>query len=273
VSVWINGRRGSVIDCSDRGLQYGDGVFETLRVRGHRIRLLEFHLDRLRRSCQALKIAAPPVSLRRELERIAASRKEAVLKLIVTRGIGARGYRPSGKERSTRIISLHALRAGTQTQVLKPARLRLCATTLGTNPLLAGLKTLNRLESVLARAEWKDERIWEGLMQDSDGNWVCGTMSNLFLRRGTLLLTPLLDRCGVAGVMRRWILQNADALSLQVGQRRIAWQDLEAADEVFMSNAIVGIRSVGSITGSKRGALRYLKFDTAEKLRSLLDLQ
>jgi 4-amino-4-deoxychorismate lyase len=274
VSVWINGRRRSTLDYRDRGLQYGDGIFETMRVQRRAIRLLEFHLERLYRGCQRLKIRAPePLLLRRELERIAARRTEGVLKLIVTRGCGPRGYRLSGSERATRIASLHTLPQGASGEVAEAVRLRVCATRLSTNPSLAGLKTLNRLDSVLARTEWTDASIWEGLMRDADGNWVCGTMSNLFLRRGTALLTPLLDRCGVAGVMRRWILERAASLRLRAAQRRIRWQDLKSAEEVFMSNAVVGMRSVRTIECAHLGTLRFDRSDTAVRLRALLDSQ
>lgn len=271
MSTWINGRKSTRIDYRDRGLQYGDGVFETMRVRRGRVRLLEYHLERLYAGCRQLQIAGPSVpGLRRELERTAALRSEAVLKLIVTRGLGPRGYRPSGRERCTRILALHALPKSVVADGPMPMRVRLCATPLGLNPGLAGLKTLNRLESVLARSEWKDARIWEGLMRDVDQNIVCGTMSNLFLRRGSTLMTPVLDRCGVAGVMRRWILETAGELCLSPVERRIRWQDLSEAEEVFMSNAVVGLRSVGVIERG-RERLRRSVFETANQLRARLD--
>jgi 4-amino-4-deoxychorismate lyase len=114
------------------------------------------------------------------------------------------------------------------------------------------------------------------LMRDVDENIVCGTMSNLFMRSGSLLLTPALDRCGVAGVMRRWILETAGDLRLKPVEGRIRWQDLSQAEEVFMSNALVGLRSVGSIhpgTAPPRGVrvLRPTQFDAADRLRRLLD--
>jgi 4-amino-4-deoxychorismate lyase len=263
-----------MLDCRDRGLQYGDGVFETMRVRRRGIRLFELHLERLYRGCRTLKIAAPSsLLLSRELKAIAAAQREGILKLIVTRGSGPRGYRPSGRERGTRIAISYAQPRGARVQESKRSRLRVCATPLGANPRLAGLKTLNRLESVLARAEWDDAKIWEGLMRDTDGNWVCGTMSNLFLRRGTVLMTPLIDRCGVAGVMRRWILENAVGLRLRTVERRIRWQDLVDAEEVFMSNAVVGIRSVRSIERPRGPNLRFSSSRAANRLRKLLDLQ
>ncbi|HEX3913510.1 MAG TPA: aminodeoxychorismate lyase [Steroidobacteraceae bacterium] len=273
MSVWINGRRCSTLGSRNRGLQYGDGIFETMRVLRRRIRLLDFHLERLHAGCRRLGIESPPeVALQCELERIAARRSEGIVKLIVTRGGGVRGYRPSGRERSVRIITLHSLPrsvAGGEAGV----RVRLCATPLSVNRRLAGIKTLNRLDSVLARAEWHDARIWEGLMSDAAGNWVCGTMSNLFLRRGAWLTTPLLDRCGVAGVMRRWVLETAAGQGLRVSQRRVRWDDFESAEEVFMSNAVVGIRSVRALEHAPADTVRFSCTDAADRLRRLLERQ
>jgi 4-amino-4-deoxychorismate lyase len=272
VSVWINGRRSGRLDYRDRGLQYGDGLFETMRVRRRQIRLLQFHLDRLAYGCERLKIRLPAaLDLRRELTRVAASRVDAVLKLIITRGPGSRGYRPSGGENCTRIISVLPLPP--ELRAARPAavRLRVCATLLSTNPSLAGLKTLNRLDSVLARAEWSDARIWEGLMRDVDGNWVCGTMSNLFLRCGSVLITPRLDRCGVTGIMRRWILTNAAAAELRVEERRIGAADLESAEEMFMSNALVGIRTVRTVMLNRAKTLRFSQSISADRFRALLE--
>ncbi|MDP9084292.1 MAG: aminodeoxychorismate lyase [Pseudomonadota bacterium] len=271
MSAWINGRQSTAIDWRDRGLQYGDGVFETMRVRGGTVRLLDYHLERLCAGCKKLQIPAPaPRLLRREIDRAAAVRREGIVKLIVTRGCGPRGYRPSGGARGTRIVTQYPLARGARREAAIPVRIRVCATRLGHNPALAGLKTLNRLESVMACAEWRNPRVWDGLMRDVDENIVCGTMSNLFLKRGSLLMTPALDRCGVAGVMRRWVLERAHELQLRPVERRIRWRDLVAADEVFMTNAVVGMRSVAVIEcGRKR--LRFMQFDAAEQLRLRLD--
>jgi 4-amino-4-deoxychorismate lyase len=261
-----------MLDCRDRGLAYGDGLFETMLVRKGRIRLLDLHLDRLYLGCRTLKIDAPKrLDLSRELERLAGLQREAVLKLIITRGSGPRGYRPSGRERCTRIVSLYPAHRGSDDSV--PVRLRVCSTPLGCNPALAGLKTLNRLESVLARAEWRDPKIWDGLMRDPDGNVICGSMSNLFLRRGRRLMTPRLDRCGVAGVMRRWIMQHAGAQGVRAVERRVRWSDLESAEEVFMCNAVAGIKSVRIIEGTRAATLEFRHWDTAERLRTLLESQ
>jgi 4-amino-4-deoxychorismate lyase len=268
--VWVNGRRGSAVACNDRGLQYGDGLFETMRVAGRQTRLLDYHLDRLLSGCRALGIGAPSRhTLHGEITRAASACGAGVLKLIVTRGPGSRGYRPTGLERSTRILSCHAAPAYDADEAACPVRVRVCATHMGVNARLAGLKSLNRLESVLARAEWRDARIWEGLMLDTDENLVSGTMSNLFVRRGPVILTPLLDRCGVAGVMRRWILRNAGKLGFEVRERRLRWRDLRHCDEAFMSNALVGVKSVRRIERG-RERLAFGAFDAAARFRGLL---
>jgi 4-amino-4-deoxychorismate lyase len=274
MSTWINGRRQRAVDCRDRGLQYGDGLFETMRVRGRRVRLLDFHLERLLEGCRRLGIRAPSrAALRREIAARAALHADAVLKLIVTRGPGERGYRPTGRERATRVLSLDRLpgAAPAASAPVAPVRVRMCETPIGSNPALAGLKTLNRLESVMARSEWRDAGVWEGLMRDLDGHVICGTMSNLFLRRGSTLMTPALDRCGVAGVMRRWVLAEARNLRLRAWQGRLTWDTIGEAEEVFMTNAVAGIVSVALLEHGK-SRIRLEQTETADRLRTRLEL-
>ncbi len=270
--TWINGRAGDTVHIADRGLQYGDGAFETMRVRRGAVRFLDYHLERLADACRRLEIKPPDgAHLRNEIARIAALRAEGVLKLIVTRGSGARGYSLSGRERCTRVISLHPLSGAARAAAL-PKRVRLCAMRLGINETLAGLKTLNRLESVLARAEWTDTRIWEGLLRDTDDNIVGGTMSNLFMRRGSRLTTPKLDRCGISGVMRRWVLEQASGLELAVTEGRLRWEDLTRADEVFLTNAVVGIVPIAVIQHG-RAVFRLAERSAANGLCRLLEKQ
>jgi 4-amino-4-deoxychorismate lyase len=271
VSAWINGRVAAALEHRDRGLHYGDGLFETMRVRRRGIRLLDYHLERLYEGCRRLKIEGPAEGpLRRELERIAERRTQGVLKLILTRGSGHRGYRPSGHERCTRIATLHPLIRDSLAATIHPVRVRLCTTPASANPALAGLKTLNRLDSVLARSEWSGTRVWEGLMRDMDQNIVCGTMSNVFLRQGSSLLTPRLDRCGIAGVMRRWVMEQADSLGLTLLEGRIRWTDLRRADEVFLCNAVLGPVSVGEIKDQQQ-RIRPQERSTASELRARLE--
>jgi 4-amino-4-deoxychorismate lyase len=271
--IWINGERARRLDVRDRGFAYGDGLFETMRVRAHAVRLLETHLERLTIGCRRLGFPAPERRvLRREIAEAAGLRDEGVLKLILSRGVGGRGYRPPAEVHPTRVLLLGAAPAApAASQIRGGVTLRVCRTPLGVNSRLAGLKTLNRLESVLARMEWRDPRIWEGLMLDADGHVVCGTMTNVFVRRARTLHTPLLDRCGVAGVMRRWVLSAAPGLRLRVKEVRMRLTDLADADELFLTNAVAGVVSVGLLRiGPQR--LRPPSLAEAERLRARLAL-
>jgi 4-amino-4-deoxychorismate lyase len=271
MTSWIDGVRGTRIDWRDRGLQYGDGLFETLRVRAGRVRLLDEHLERLSAGSRRLGITLPAIGrLRRELAAAAAGQDDAVLKLIVTRGRGERGYRPTGCERATRILSRWPAPPSAGPACAAPITVRICRTRLGLNPALAGLKTLNRLESVLARTEWRDPRIAEGLMLDAEGHVVCGTMSNLFVRHGSVLATPLLDRCGVAGVMRRFVVGEARSLGLRPTERRIGLADLASADEAFITNALAGPVPIGVIRHG-RERWRPRATEASRRLRERLD--
>lgn len=269
--VWINGKRTTQVDYRDRGLQYGDGLFETMRVHDGRIALLSHHLDRVLLGCRRLHIPTPGRQLlQREILRAAADRPDAVLKLIVTRGIGERGYRAPQPCHPTRLVLCddHPVRRAGDG---KPVRVRLCRTRLSDNTALAGLKTLNRLDSVLARNEWRDPRISEGLMLDRDGHIVCGTMSNVFIGRNGRFITPTLDRCGVAGVMRRWVLDTARRCRMNVREGRVSVAQLLRADEIFLTNAVIGIWTVGAVVDRNvlsRPALSTLADVLRTRLRS-----
>ncbi len=270
MSTWVDGRRRRTLDVRDRGLNYGDGLFETLRVRAGSVRLLPWHLERLYDGCARLGIAPPARrTLERELAAAAARLDEGVLKLIVTRGVGPRGYRPSGRELACRILSAHPLPPAAPAAVAGVA-VRLCATPLTVQPRLAGLKTLNRLDSVLARSEWTDPRIYEGLMADPDGNLTCATMSNVFVRHGSFLLTPILDRGGVAGVMRRWVLGEAAGFGVRVMEGRLRAADLDGAAEMFLTNAVVGVLPVARVQLGRR-SLRPPERALALRLRERLE--
>ncbi|MBM4201990.1 MAG: aminodeoxychorismate lyase, partial [Gammaproteobacteria bacterium] len=180
-AVLINGRSEDRVDAADRGFQYGDGVFTTLPVLSGRPIFLSLHLARLERDCARLRIPFPGVSLlQAEVRQLCRMQGEGVLKIQITRGCGDRGYRPPAEPNPTRVIRLSA---GIPTRPGLPgqgATIRFCQHRLGSNPALAGVKHLNRLEQVMARAEWESDAVHEGLMSDGAGALIEGTMSNLF---------------------------------------------------------------------------------------------
>ncbi len=240
MNILVNGSPGTVIDALDRGLQYGDGLFETIAIRRGRARLLSLHLERLAAGCRRLGLAVPDLGqLEKEIFTVAAA-AECVVKVIVTRGGGVRGYRPPVSPTPTRIVAAFPAPAYPEGNASQGIRLRICTTRLARNPAIAGLKHLCRLEQVLAQAEWHDELIAEGLMLDDDGLVVCGTHSNLFILAGAGLLTPRVDRCGVAGVMRREVLRWAGSHGITTCETDLRPQQLFTAGEVFLTNAIIG---------------------------------
>jgi 4-amino-4-deoxychorismate lyase len=237
------------VSAYDRGLHYGDGLFETIVCRHGRARFLSLHLERLAHGCERLRIGLGDVEpLRAQIRKIASTAGNLLVKVIVTRGEAvARGYGSSGTEVATRLVfqyplppeNLAASRDGVRAVV---AKLR-----YGENPALAGLKHLNRLEQVLARAEVPVEDAAELLVFGSSGNLASGTMSNVFLVSRNTVRTPKLDRCGVAGIMRRIVMREAAADGFAVEEGIVSDAQLASTDELFVTNARIGIWPVRTL--------------------------
>jgi 4-amino-4-deoxychorismate lyase len=238
---WVDGQPADALSLKDRGLAYGDGLFETIAVRGGQPILLDRHLTRLAEGCSRLAIAADIDRVRTELRAYAAAMGEGVLKLILTRGDGLRGYAPDPAAQGRRILQGNPPAAYPAVHGEQGVRLFPCATRLSNQPLLAGLKHLNRLEQVLARAEWRDGEHAEGLMLDQAGRVIEGVFSNLFLVRDGVLITPDLKRCGVAGVMRAELLFQAESLAIPTQITNVSLEQLQWADEVFICNSVYGV--------------------------------
>ncbi|WP_405233294.1 aminodeoxychorismate lyase [Lentisalinibacter salinarum] len=229
----------------DRGFAYGDGLFETIAVREGRPRLLERHLERLRLGADRLSLRLPARRridefVARVVDGLPAGDGRGVLKLVATRGDGERGY--AYRHSDARLLAgIGPARIWPRERRERGVALRWCRTRLGRNTALAGLKHLDRLEQVLARAEWdnhdRENNIAEGLMLDSDGRAVCATMSNLFLVRGERLVTPAVTHAGVAGIMRGRVLELADQLGLDTTVREVEPAEVMAADELFLTNS------------------------------------
>ena len=172
---------------------------------------------------------------------------QAVVKIIITRGQGGRGYRFLGEMNPTICIAIFPATQHPQHYYNHGITVRLCQQRLGCNVTLAGLKHLNRLEHILARAEWDDDCV-EGLLFDTNNNLIEATASNIFIVKNGLLFTPDLTEAGVAGVMRRFIVDElAPELRLTVNIKKISLDELLAADEIFLCNSVFGIWPIVSI--------------------------
>ena len=246
ISSLINGQPDECINLQDRGLQYGDGLFETIRIDQGEPQYWSAHLRRLQLGCEKLNLMFPGENvLQADVASLVSTENSGTLKVVVTRGVGQRGYRAVDTQPS-RIVSFYPQQSSPER--FKTAHLCMCKHRLGINPALAGIKHLNRLEQVLARAEWEDEYD-EGIMLDMEGRVIEGTMSNLFLVNDGVLITPELTRCGVAGIMREQILEKVKALNITLKIRDIQPAELRQADEMFLSNSIIGIWPVGTFEG------------------------
>ncbi|HJR75034.1 MAG TPA: aminodeoxychorismate lyase [Luteimonas sp.] len=241
--IFIGERRVEAV-AADRGLAYGDGLFETLRTHRGEAPWWEAHWARLGRGAARLRLPLPDQGFVRDQAQALLDGADAgVLKLIVTRGHGGRGYAPPKDTEPAWMLSLHRL----PSVPTRGLALRWCDTRLAIQPALAGLKHCNRLEQVLARAEWQDEEAEdrdadEGLMLDTEGQAVSATSANLFALIDGRWVTPRLDRCGVAGVCREWVLSD-----LRAEEIRLSRPQLESAEAIFLCNAVRGILPVARL--------------------------
>jgi 4-amino-4-deoxychorismate lyase len=237
---WVNGEPAESVSILDRGFTYADGLFETVAVRDGKTRFLDYHLERLSDGCRRLAIPYP-AGVTDELCSIAEGCRFGTAKIILTRGAGARGYAPPEKLAPTRVIGLIATQPPARLAYEAGVAVRLCDTKVSANSTLAGMKTLARLEQVMARSEWQDARISEGLMCSDDGQVICGTMTNLFFVANGRLCTSDVSRCGVSGVMRRVVMEQAGECGLDCIEVDIDWQDLYQVKEIFLTNSLIGI--------------------------------
>lgn len=263
----INGKPETAVSPYDRGFSYGDGVFRTLPVRDGQAEQWERHYAKLKDDCRSLGIGCPSENdLLSDLAELFADHGSGVIKIVVTRGEGARGYAIAAGMMPTRVVLRSPWTEYPASHRNEGVNLHLCNLRLAPQPRLAGIKHLNRLENVLARTEWNSPDIAEGLLLDHEGYVIEGTMSNLFLRTGSVLRTPDLKRCGVAGVTRDRILALAPELGLRSEVADITLEELKSADEVVICNSLIGVWQVRSL-----GEHRWLGSGLAQQLQQWLD--
>ena len=250
LGTWIDGVAANSVPADDRGLQYGDGVFETILLRDGKPRFLEAHLARLQRGLARLSIPFPAAGeLQAEIARAAVQAPpRAILKVVVTRGsTRRRGYAPAGFIQARRIVSLWET-APLEFEPEKGVELRIAQLRLPEFSALAGIKHLNRLENVLAAAEDAAASCFDALMLDTASHVISGTACNVFIVKSGALLTPPVDRVGIAGVMRSIVLREAPRLGIAAEERRLTLADLHGADGMFITNARIGVVPVRRVS-------------------------
>ena len=267
MTQWFcNGVAANNVSIDDRAFQYGDGLFETIAIRGGQPRLWDYHLDRLRRGCEQLRLVMPDAKvLRHRLDAAVQHSNEntahCTAKVILSSGVSERGYlRKTPTEVST-FIGVFSAKTIAPTHYRDGVDTIICNTRLALFSVTAGCKTLNRLEQVLARSEFAPTAAFEGLTLDADNRLICGTMSNVFIVTNDSVITPSLERCGVEGVMRRHVIDVLSRNGIDVEVRDIGEAELNGCDEVFLANSQFGVlpvRRCGEKVWSTHAATRNI---------------
>ncbi len=245
MSEWYEvNRRTQAVDPADRGFQYGDGLFETIAIRQGKPRQWQYHLDRLSAGCERLGLEPPPASLELDLDaaltRSKHDQSSCIAKLIITAGSSLRGYGRAMPTPGEIYIGVFPSTPLNRPAYVNGVATMLCETRLATGSAVAGLKTLNRIEQVLASSECQSTGAFEGLTLDADGRLICGTISNVFIVKNNRVRTPSLARCGVAGTMRRLVIELLEQEERAVDICDLTEVDLAEADEVFITNSQMG---------------------------------
>ena len=244
----INGNHTSEIALNDRAVHYGDGLFETIAIQNKQILCFDEHLSRLEKGCKRLKIPIPDKDIiRDEVTSLINTTDQGVIKIIISRGQGGRGYKIPDDTAPTRIITLFPWPDYHKKFPTTGIKTKVCDFRYARNPVLAGIKHLNRLEQILARSEWTNDAISEGIVMDTDNFVIEGTMSNIFCINNTTLYTPDLSLCGIEGIIREKIIDMADKMKFSVEIKNITLEFLLNTDEVFLCNSLIGVWPVNLI--------------------------
>jgi len=253
----------------DRGVHYGDGLFETIAVRSGIAELLIKHISRLKDSCERLKfINVDFTKIKSDIEHKAIDINKGVIKLIVTRGIGGRGYSIPDNMEATYILLDYPWPQFNSDNWKNGIAIKKCNLVLASQPILAGIKHLNRLENIMAKMELENTIYQEGILCDSEQNVIEGISSNVFIVIKNTILTPKLDKSGVAGVMRDQVIKKIIENHAEIDIQDIPYKILLEADEIFLTNSLIGIWPV-----AKLNEKIYSKFPITKKLMSTMNIE
>lgn len=252
----INGKFSKTVSVLDRGLSYGDGLFETMawsHTKYNNFVGVEFwsrHLERLKTSCSRMKIKIPKkmvfdkYKIKILKKSLSMGLKEGILKIIITRGVGGRGYKFE-KDIAPTVILLSFPKVRVENKFLdKGVNLKFCKSPIFINRQLAGIKHLNRIDSVMARSEWQSKKFFDGVLLDESENIIDGTMTNIFFSKNNILYTPHLNKCGINGIMRQVVIEKAVMFFDDIQEIIINRKDFMLYSEMFITNSIIKVLPV-----------------------------
>ena len=257
VDTWVNGEPQSTTTIHDRGLQYGDGFFTTILINNKQILNWSAHWRRIKNSCSVLNLPAPDSEqLKAWIAKALLSylnekqEQSCVLKILFTRGVGGIGYQMPSETKQTCLFVIKPspiTKIETENKPMEAGLSNQLASISG----LAGVKSLSRLENVLARTEIVTSGFSEGIMCNYNKQVVCGTQSNVFIIKDKRVITPKLDLSGVEGTTRYQLMSFLPDLGYEVEEAELTLEQLYQDDELFFSNAVRGIQPVNKFLNTK----------------------
>ncbi len=262
--VWVNGIAEADISAFDRGLAYGDGLFATMRFTKNEryskqgILFLDAHLARLTQSAARLGFSwQPSQELLSLIEQVGQAyiaeqsnqktRCDACIKLLLTRGVGGRGYQPANDVQVTEVLSVHDIPAHYSQWQVNGISLQTSLVKLSRQPRLAGMKHLNRLEQVLIRSGELEQGFDDWLVLDAEDNVIESSMANIFFIQGHSVVTPCLSHSGVAGVMREQLIYWFTQSGFNLDCRELHHDELAQFDHAIIANSLFGVVGINRI--------------------------
>ncbi len=243
----VNGVKSDYVSVDDRGLNYGDGLFETILVKNNKPVLFDAHWQRLSRSAKVMQINCPAKEIvAGQIAEVIANNQDGVLKIIVTRGQGnGRGYQYSPDHSPTCIVRYFP---PSESSKIFANDIRLTFSQYPLAPsIFGGIKHLNRLEQINARAELSKSKYNEIICSDIQGNIIECSSANIFFCTNNIIYTPLINNFGIKGIIRDWVISCAEENHIQINECELTREIVLQSDEVFITNSIIGVRSVAKI--------------------------
>jgi 4-amino-4-deoxychorismate lyase len=247
VMTFRNGVRCDAIDPLDRAFLYGDGLFTSVRVSSGDPHLWIRHLHRLQDGAQRLNLDVHFAQLALDVAEKTALLNHGVLKVIISRGVGARGYLPP-QQPAVIYLQLFPSIEGSDVVCKPPIASGMLVSQLGqVMPQLSGLKTLNRLEQVLLRQELAGYEWHEGLVCDVNGWIIEGVYSNCFFQVDGEWWTPPIDCSGILGVMRTELIERMQTQHVSLHVKTLQRDEVGRIEALFFCNALTQIVPVRTL--------------------------
>lgn len=246
--VWVNGKQDCQIDPLERGLAYGDGLFATMRFSGGEVLFLRAHLQRLTQGAKRLGFdwcASDPLIA--QIKHLAMTHGDGCIKLLLGRGVGGRGYAAPTSGLITEVVSIHAIPSHYSQWQIAGISLMSSDVKLAHQPLLAGIKHLNRLEQVLIKSKQLASGFDDWLVMDQKHNVIESSMANLFLVDGNRVVTPSIALAGVAGVMREQVIYALIERGFDLHITDVSYQQLPQFEHGFITNSLFGLVDINRV--------------------------